>query len=348
MQRANYLLFGIATLLTACSTAPKIKEAVPVQNKILPVAHAPKLIQHASDSVLLLIFADRPKVTNLSTEKKMSDFFNPQIPFSNLEKYIVASQIEVCKKNKKMTHCPVSREMLTATAFLMKDRKHLYTNYHPFFEYIKKIIKIDTNKDSPKVTANKIALARLPIFLVNSKGQFLISPHLNTVTISNLSLMNLFPKNESALLSDYDFVELELDSDLSDILPLEIAQADESEIVYLLGYPTENPNESTDGSHLSLHFSTGKYLPYDQAAEKLKLSPVSLLSKQLADLANNATFYYEGKSVPGMSGGSYLNRFGKVVGIHRGTRESAENLELSIGIKSQFMMSFPFSIKSYK
>ncbi len=351
MFRIDHLIFGITIFLSACSSSPK-KEIISTQNKILPIAQAPKEIKDASDSVFLLIFADRPKVIDLSNENKMAQFLSPSIPFSNLEKIIVHAQIEVCKKTKKITHCPVSREMLTATAFFMNDKRHLYTNYHTFFEYIRKVVKVDPEQDSPKNMAKKILLAQLPIFLVNNKGQFVFGPHVNTATISNLSVMNLFPKNESGLLSDYDFVELKLESELSDVRPLEIAKENESEDVYLLGYPaeaqTEAPADSTDKSNISLHFSKGKYLPYDEAAAQFKFQPVSSLSKQTADLARNATFFFEGKSLPGMSGGPYLNQLGKVVGIHRGTRSSEENLELSIGIKSQFMMSFPFSIRGHK
>lgn len=347
MCKIHCLTFGIAIFLSACSSAPK-NEVVFTQNKILPIVQAPKEIKDVSDSVFLLIFADRPKVMNLSTESKVSQFLSPSIPLSNLEKIIVHAQIEVCKKTKKITHCPVSREMLTATAFFMNDKRHLYTNYHTFFEYIRKVIKVDPEQDSPKTMAKKILGAQLPIFLVNNKWQFVFGPHVNTSSISNLSVMNLFPKNESGLLSDYDFVELKLEFELSDVRPLEIAKENESEDVYLLGYPAEAPAESTVKSNISLHYSKGNYLPYDEAAAQFKFQPVSSLSKQTADLAHNATFFFDGKSLPGMSGGPYLNQQGKVVGIHRGTRASEENVELSIGIKSQFMMSFPLSIRGYK
>lgn len=345
MKKTDCLFFLFTIFLTACSIAPKKIEIVPQKNEILPVSQAPKKIQDASNSVLLVIFADLPKVIDLSTENKISNFLNPQIPYSSLEKYIIFSQIEVCKKTNQMNHCSVSREMKHATAFVMKDRKHLYMNYHTFFEYIKKVIQVDPEKESLKNISKKISHVQLPIFFVNNKGQFILSPHLNTTRVSNLSVMNLFPKNESKLLSDYDFVELELDSELTDVKPLEMSPVDERDTVYLLGYVQR---EFDGQSNISLHFSNGKYLPYDRAAEKLNFQTVALMSKQTADLANNATFFFDGHSLPGMSGGPYLNQGGKVVGIHRGTRESAENLELSIGIKSQFMMSFPFSIKGYQ
>ena len=39
-------------------------------------------------------------------------------------------------------------------------------------------------------------------------------------------------------------------------------------------------------------------------------------------------------SLPGMSGGPYFNEEGKVVGINRGSRESLEDTQVFIGVKS--------------
>ena len=75
------------------------------------------------------------------------------------------------------------------------------------------------------------------------------------------------------------------------------------------------------------------------------MPPLESRSKESAELMTNATFFYSGNSLEGMSGGPLLDSEGKVLGIHRGTRESQEKIEISVGIKQKFMRSFPYSIK---
>jgi len=58
------------------------------------------------------------------------------------------------------------------------------------------------------------------------------------------------------------------------------------------------------------------------------MRPVDVLSVEGKTLATKGAFYYSGGLLPGMSEGPYLNQVGKVVGIHRGARESKEDVDL--------------------
>jgi hypothetical protein len=336
-MKISEISLAILLLSSACSSSQVIgvKEA---DRRIQASSQAPVAIAKASESVFLMFLADRPQNFDLSTSKKLDAFFAKQEPpFVSFEKKIIDPQIEVCRKNHRMKACPISREIITATAFILGDARSLYTNYHPFFEYFKKVLNVDLERHSQASEVKKILSTKLPVFLFNSDGELVLTPTSHHAFVSNMSAMNLYAKDKNDLLFEYDFVKIDLGIPMEGVAPLEVADVVDHEDIFLAGFTSEN-------SRLSLGISKGTYLPFQEAAQKLGMRPLEMLTEQGKKLATHAAFYFSGLSVSGMSGGPYLNRDGKVVGINRGSRESTSNIEISIGVKSSFMSNFTYPI----
>lgn len=72
---------------------------------------------------------------------------------------------------------------------------------------------------------------------------------------------------------EYDFVKIDLGAPLEGAAPLEIADVVDHEIIYLAGFPAESSN-------LSLHFSKGIYIPFSEAAKKLGMRSLDMLTEE--------------------------------------------------------------------
>lgn len=80
------IYLGVIFLLSACSSR-QITEVKKEDRSLRPIAQAPTVISKASESVFLMFLADRPQNFDLSTSKKLDDFFSKQSPpFVSLEK----------------------------------------------------------------------------------------------------------------------------------------------------------------------------------------------------------------------------------------------------------------------
>lgn len=333
----------IFSSLTACQLPLPRKNGDRPLKILYPVAEAPRNIQKASESIFFMVIPGAPKTLDISTEKKVEAYeLNQKTPLSKFEKQFVNSQIEVCRIQKKLAACPVSREFETTTAFVMKDKRHLYTIYDPLFQFVDGGLKLNVDREPLDETQTKLKSLKLPIFLFNNAGETVLSPATHLVVISNVSLLNLAAKEAPGIMSDFNFVELEMSSEIKGAEPLGFTEIADQSQAFLVGYPAQDP--AADGERSTLRFSKGNYLAYDRAAKRMRMKTIEELSSELAELARKATFFFEGEALPGMSGAPYLNSSGKVVGMHRTVRKSIENLELATGVRSGFLLDFPYPL----
>ncbi|MDB5038088.1 MAG: hypothetical protein JWQ35_1616 [Bacteriovoracaceae bacterium] len=312
--------------------------AVEKNQGILPIGDAPNKIAIAAKSVVLLILPDRPQTTDLSSLKKQTAL--KKKAKTKFENDFIEHQIKWCESDHRLSRCPISLEFITATGFMMQKRDLLYTNYHPFFEYVRNVLNVNPKVDEDSSLKNKLLGAKFPVFIYTNDGELIFNPSKGSATIKNLSLVAAFAESKSDISPTYDFLELKLSKELKNIEPLQPGTFIDKNPVYLIGYSISNE----PSQNISLHFSSGKYLTYDEAASSLKLSKLNELSKESAKIATEATFYFSGPSESGMSGGPYLNKNGEVIGIHRGTRDTTGHEPLSIGIKIPFVLQFPYGL----